>query len=108
MPLKIQKNSKLIDTPIGFTCDCCKYYVPFSMFRTDGINTVVSDPEFIAIEHQFGYGSSVDGMKVDLSICEPCFETYCENIDAISTKVQVCGDEDIAKPILYIDMNDTI
>ena len=79
MPLTIQKNNKLIDTPIGFTCDCCKYYVPFSKFRADGINAMVSDPEFIAINHQFGYGSSVDGKKVQLTICEPCFEGFCQS-----------------------------
>lgn len=79
MPLKIQKTNKLIDTFVGFTCDCCKYYVPFSYFRVDGINDVVSHPEFIAIHHQFGYGTSSDGLTVELTICEPCFEKFCQS-----------------------------
>jgi len=100
MPLFTEKTSKLVDVPKGFHCDKCKQRFVFERYRTDDFNQISCTPEYVPVKHQFGYGSDCDQHSVDMTLCEPCFESLCGSM-------QLLPDQE-GKPILYIDMDETL
>jgi hypothetical protein len=89
MPIFTEKAYKLTDVEKGFDCDKCKQRFMFITHQADGINEVSSLPDVIRIKHQFGYASSYDMHKVDVTLCEPCFEKMCTAMHLLPRKYKL-------------------
>lgn len=76
MPLNKTYKTATIEVIDGFKCDICSNYYDFEQY-IDGA-TPTSTHLFHA-KHTFGYGSTMDGSTVEMTICEKCLLQFCQN-----------------------------
>lgn len=84
MPIFKTEKLKTVIEPEGFTCDQCKQRFLFKHYSVNEYHQVSAEPDFVTINHRFGYGSAYDMTRIEATLCEPCFVKNCINMGLLA------------------------